>query len=244
MPSPRPLPAALNPKDPSLAPLARAALAQLASLEAAIGGRDALIGALSLAPLDRDGKYFLSLLSDPDREKTPLLEVIHQARLRPGRILGWVEAGLTAGSTLAAKVHIARGTPVVVAEVMKQGARYQDDCGACQATGTITPEPSPADPNPSPAPCPHCRGVGQLSYPADPDARKYALELSGLLPKGGGISITNTNLNAVSASAGGAGEVDRFQEAMDRVLYGTGGAPALDVEFTEAAVVSPPPEGA
>lgn len=217
-----------------LLPLAQAAIDQLRTLETEIGGRDVLLGALAVAPLNRDGKYFLGLLGDPARAGSSLLELCQEAKLLPGTVLGWIEAGLTVGSHLRAKVHIARGTPHVVADVMKRGAPFEEACGACQGIGTLPPpEPSEANPNPGPAPCDTCKGTGQLLYPADPDARKLALDLSGLLPKSGGISITNQQV--ALAHAGGGGDLDAFQAALDQVLYGGhGGAPPIEVDVIAA----------
>lgn len=225
-----------------LAPLAVAAVKQLATIESDLGGRDVLIGTLALAPLNKDGKYFLNLLSDPERAESSLLALIDESRLRPGQVISWIEAGLTAGSQLRARVHIAARTPAVVADVMKLGAPHEQACEKCQGTGTITPDPTDEQPNPPPGPCPICLGAGALQYPADEEARKLALDLSGMLPKAGGISITNTN-NQLAVVAGGTGDLDLFQEAMDRILYGTGGAPTASVPGDlEAEIVSDPSE--
>lgn len=220
-------------KPAPLLPLAQAAIDQLRTLEAEIGGREVLLGALALAPLTRDGKYFLGMLGDPARANSSLLELCQEAKLLPGSVLAWITAGLTAGSHLRAQVHIARGTPKVVADVMKRGAPFQDPCGACQGLGTLPPaEPSDADPNPSPKVCETCQGTGQLLYPAEPEARKLALDLSGLLPKSGGISITNQQV-AVAQAGGSGGDLDRLQAGLDQVLYGSqGSAPPIDVEAT------------
>ncbi len=226
----------------TLAPLAAEAVKALATLEADLGGREVLIGTLALAPLSKDGRYFLNLLSDPERQGSSLLALIEEAKLRPGQVLAWVEAGLTSGSQLRARVHIARRTPDVVADVMKLGAPHEDPCQKCQGTGSITPDPTEAVPNPGPSPCPICLGRGALLYPADEEARKLALDLSGMLPKSGGISITNNN-QQLAVAAGGSGDLDLFQEAMDRILYGAGGAPAASQEpDLDAEVVSEPPE--
>ena len=225
-----------------LAPLAAAAVKQLATLEADLGGRDVLIGTLALAPLNKDGKYFLNLLSDPERGGSSLLALIQESKLRPGQVISWVEAGLTSGSQLRARVHIAARTPAVVADVMKLGAPYEDPCQKCQGTGSITADPTETTPNPSPGPCSVCLGTGALQYPADADARKLALDLSGMLPKNGGISITNTN-NQLAVVAGGTGDLDLFQEAMDRILYGAGGAPTPAAgPDLEAEILPTPPE--
>lgn len=220
----------------SLAPLAQAAIKEVARLEERIGGREVLTGVLAVAPLDKPGTRLMLILADPAYAALPLLEMCRIAGVRPGALLALVEQGLMAASQLEARVHIARGTPKVVADVMKKGAPYVDPCGACGGIGTRTADPTEDEPNPSPQMCAPCQGTGQLLYPADSEARKLALDLSGLLPKSNGITITNTQ--QVAVRTGGGGDVDLLQEAMDRVLYGHGSAgPAqttFEAEYTPA----------
>lgn len=221
----------------SLAPLAAAALAEVTKLEERIGGRDLLIGALATASLDKPGTRLLHMLADPANAKAPLLELCRAAGMKPGQLIEAVTQGLTAASHLEAKVAIARGTPAVVRDVMVKGAPREETCYACEGTGTHTPEPTDGVPNPSPEPCTTCKGRGALAYDADPEARKLALDLSGLLPKAGGISITNNQM-ALASVGGMAGDGDRLQEAMDQILFGGGLAtpalPPIDAEYTPA----------
>lgn len=199
------------------------ALQAIDHLEKELGGRSGVRAALALAPLTRDVQYFLGLLGDPDNDRLSLLELCRQADLRPGVVLDLVRQGLTAGSGVLAQYYIAKRTPAVVQDVMEKAAPYEDTCPPCQGTGSYTPDPTPDRPNPSPEPCQACRGGGRLAFPADPDARKLALDLAGLLPKGGGISITNQQV--ALASGGSAHGLERFQEAMDAVLFGDAPTP-------------------
>lgn len=221
----------------SLAPLATAALAEVAKLEERIGGRDLLVGALATAALDKAGTRLLHMLADPLHAKAPLLELCRAAGMKPGQLIAAVTEGLTAASHLEAKVAIARGTPAVVKDVMKQGAPREETCYDCEGTGARTPDPTDEVPNPAPEPCTTCKGRGALAYAADPEARKLALDLSGLLPKSQGISITNNQM-AMAVSGGGSGDGDRLQEAMDQILFGGGGAgpalPPIDADFSSA----------
>lgn len=227
----------------SLAPLALAALTEVAKLEERIGGRDLLVGALATATLDKPGTRLLHMLADPLHAKAPLLELCRAAGMKPGQLIAAVTEGLTAASHLEAKVAIARGTPAVVKDVMKQGAPREETCYDCEGIGAKTPDPTDEVPNPAPEACTTCQGRGVLAYAADPEARKLALDLSGLLPKSAGISITNSNQMAALVTSGG-GDGDRLQEAMDQILFGGGAtAPALppiDADFSPA----PPDPGA
>jgi len=224
----------------ALAPLAVAALAEVAKLEDRIGGRDVLVGALATATLDKPGTRLLHMLADPLHAKAPLLELCRAAGMKPGQLIAAVTEGLTAASHLEAKVLIAKGAPAVVKDVMKQGAPREETCYDCEGTGAKTADPTEEVPNPAPAPCTTCQGRGVLAYAADPEARKLALDLSGLLPKSGGISITNSNQMAALVATGGAGDGDRLQEAMDQILFGGGSAspvlPPIDADYSPAPV--------
>lgn len=198
------------------------------ALEKELGGRPALIHALAHGPQDRQGRYLLGLLADPDNTNRSLSEIAATAKMLPGQIAELITRGLTVTTTVAAKIAIARGAGAVVTDTMKQGAPHEEPCAACQGTGSLTPDPTPDDPNPSPGPCVTCQGSGRLLYPADPDARKLALDLAGLLPKAGGISITNSNTLQQATVHTGA---ERLQEAMDLVLFGGNAhGPVLDTE--------------
>jgi hypothetical protein len=226
----------------TLAPIAAAALAEVAKLEARIGGRDVLIGALATATLDKPGNRLLHMLADPSNANAPLLELCRAAGLRPGALIEAVSQGLTAASHLEARVLVAQGTPAVVRDVMVKAAPREETCYDCGGTQTKTPDPTDEVPNPSPEPCATCNGRGTLAYAADPEARKLALDLSGLLPKAGGISITNTQQLANVVAGGGSGDGDRLQEAMDQILFGGGPAaalPPIDVTPTPSAPADP-----
>jgi hypothetical protein len=228
-----------------LVPIGTQALAALGTLEAELGGRTGILAALALAPLTRDTRYFQGLLADPANQQVSLLEICRLADLQPGTVLRLIQAGLTATSSLRAQYAIATRTPAVVKDLMHRAAPHIDACTNCQGIGTTTADPSPDQPNPSPEPCEACGGTGQLQYSADPECRRLALDLSGLLPKAGGIQITNQQLalagqgGDVTGSLGG-GELERFQEAMDQVLFG-GGSASLPAAQT---FLDPPPASA
>lgn len=229
----------------TLAPIAAAALREVAKLEQRIGGRDLLIGALATATLDKPGNRLLHMLADPANATAPLLELCRAAGMRPGQLIEAVSQGLTAASHLEARVLVAQGTPAVVRDVMLKAAPRETTCYDCGGTMTKTADPTDEVPNPSPEPCPTCQGRGLLAHEADPEARKLALDLSGLLPKSGGISITNTQQLANVVAGGGSGDGDRLQEAMDQILFGGGTLPAalplppIDVTPTTPADADP-----
>jgi hypothetical protein len=204
----------------SLTALPVHAIEELTHLEKQLGGRRALVTALTFAPLNKDGRYILGLLGDPEYRDTSLAEICRMGRLLPGQLIDHLAKGTQLRARLLAQHAISNGQLAVVAEVMKRGATYEDDCTSCNGTGSATPDPTPEVPNPKPVACAVCLGHGKLRFDADPDCRDKALEMAGLIGKGGGgISIVNQQLNVQPGSQGN-GSYERMQEALDEVLYG------------------------
>jgi hypothetical protein len=217
---------ALQKREPTL-PVGREIAVALEQLELDLGGRAAIIAALALAPLTRDTRAFLGLLADPANAARGLVALCQQADMLPGKLIELIDGGLRASGNIRARYQIAKQAAVVVKDVMEKGAPYEGPCTHCQG-GKITADPTEAVPNPEPASCPACGGMGLLLYPADPEARKLALDLTGLMPKAGGISITNQQQMGVVVQNG---DLDQFQAALDQVLFG--GGPVIDTTATE-----------
>lgn len=189
-------------------------------LEREVGGRSEIIQALVTAPQSKDVKYLLGLLADPENARLTLFDICTLSKLLPGQILDLIEQGQKLRTRVIAGAIVAQHTPAMVRDVMQKAAPYEDACNRCWGSGQITPEPTPATPNPTPEPCKTCLGTGRLRYDADGECRKLGLEMAGLTAKGGGIVINNANqLTAPTVQFGGM-NLEAFQEAMDRVLYG------------------------
>lgn len=201
---------------------------ELAQLERDLGGRQALVQALTFAKQSKDVRYLLGLIADPENNSRSLADICRSGRILPGELIAALASGAELRSQLLAKQHIARGIPSVVGEVMQKAAQYEDDCTECGGLGELTSEPSEGNPNPTPQKCDICKGTGRLRYDADPKCRDLALEMAGLTGKGGGISVTT---NVAVAQVGGSYEgFERMQEAMDQVLYGSGAVPDTQPE--------------
>lgn len=195
---------------------------ELQTLEQDLGGRQALVGMLVLAPLTPDLRYVLGMLGDPQHAKQSLAQICAIGNILPGDLLQHlVSATQLKGKVRAAQV-IAQGIAAVTQDVMRRGAPYEDTCnGACRGTGTVTPEPTVAEPNPQPAPCETCLGTGKLTYQPSIEHQRLAIDIAQLLPKNGGVQIYNQQ-NNLNPGAGAGGAIERLQELTDRILYGTG----------------------
>jgi len=207
-------------------------IAQLATLEEDLGGRQVLIGLLVLAPLTPDLQYLLGLLGDPTFGRQSLAEICATANTLPGELLHHLEtAALLRGKVLSAQV-IGRTLPAVVKNVMERAAPFEAPCnGGCQGTGSITQDPTPQVPNPSPDPCETCQGTGKLLYQPSIRHQELALEMGRMLPKGGGLIIQQNNQTTGGGPGGslGGGSLEQLQALTDQILYGED---TIDAEVT------------
>jgi hypothetical protein len=216
---------------------------EIQQIEADLGGRQALVGMLVLAPLNQDLEYFLGLLGDPHNEQKSLAEICALAEILPGELLHKLHASATMLGKVRTAHQVTQGLQPVVADLLRRAAPYEEACHDCMETGSVTPEPTTTNMNPSPGPCETCKGSGRLRYSPDLDRQKLVLELAQTLPKGGGLQITNNQLNLPGGSGGGGlGLLDRVQQIADQALYGLPAAPvdAEVVEADEAPTEDPP----
>jgi hypothetical protein len=197
---------------------------ELTALETQLGGRQQIVGMLTLAPLTPDLRYLLGLLGDPRHQGKTLAEICALGNILPGELLKQLmSAALLKGKVLASR-EIGEGIAKVTADLMRRAAPYEDACHACQGVGQITPEPTKDHPNPTPEPCETCLGTGKLLYKPDLERQKVALEIAQLFPKSGGLQILNANVQGSGppGAGGGQGAIERLQALTDRILYGSG----------------------
>jgi len=221
---------------------------ELETLEHALGGRIAVVGLLTLAPLTPDLRYVLGMLGDPRNRAKTLAAICAHGNILPGELLKHLASAALLRGKVKANQQIGDGIAAVAADVMRRAAPYEAPCnGGCQGTGSITADPTPQVPNPAPEPCEVCRGSGRLVYTPDLERQKLAIEMAQLLPKSGGLQILQANVHASGGGAGaGVGAVERLQALTDRILYGSGGRPEVEggpEEEIEGEIVPPAPEG-
>jgi len=218
---------------------------ELTQLEKDLGGRQQLLALLALAPLTPDLRYVLGLLGDPAHDHRSLASICADGNILPGDLLKHLGAAALHRGQVLARQRIGESIPAVVEDVMRRAAPYEEACGTCMvagaATGQVTPDPTPTDPNPQPQICPDCKGSLKILYMPSLDRQRVAIDLAHLVERGGGISITNQNLNLGAAASGGQGALEQLQTLTDQILYGDAAAlDPVEAEVTPVDPVAPP----
>jgi len=199
-------------------------VAALHEIERELGGRESMIAALSLMPLTESQAYAFGLLADPLNKKLSLAEIAARGNLTPRDLLQLFQDAQLFKAKLRAAKAVGERLGDVVEDVLRRAAPYEEPCDGCLGTGAITPDPTAADPNPAPGPCPACRGVGRVRFDPELDRQKVALEVGGLLGKGGGGLGIQVNVmaggNGARGAVTGAGAFDALIRATDEILFG------------------------
>ncbi len=216
-----PLGRAGAPGKPALKPPVRVTR-ELAKLEQAIGGRDALVAALSHAPKSRDLAYVLGLVGDPRETDTPLAELCARGGITAGELIDAYKSGELNRAQAVAAHAVGAQLGAVAADTMRRALPEEVVCDRCAGTGTFVAEPSKKVPNPEPEPCTLCQATGRRTLEGDLEHKKLALDMGHLLVKGGGVNVqVHQQTNLLVGNAGGA--LERLQAATDQILYGEGG---------------------
>lgn len=207
-------------------------VSQLAELEKAIGGRAALVAALTHAPRSKELDYLIGLIASADEDQESLAYLCALGGMPVGELLTAYRTGELARAQVLAVQKVGVALPAVVEETMTRAAAHEATCDVCEGLCTITPEPTKKNPNPAPTTCKACKGKGVRTYLGDLEHKKLALEMgqmAGLKGPGVNIALTQQNLNVGAGAAGGS--LERLQTATDQILYGADpGLSAIDAE--------------
>lgn len=206
--------------DAQFAPGSPAVDAAIAQLEAAIGGRQALVDTFVAAPPDAECDRLLGLIADPRHDHRTLASLCAEAGLTAGELLRLYRTAAVAKAQVLAIHEVAQEAPAVVRDVMRRAQNHYRLCTGCFGSGEVWQQPEDADGNPlgEPVKVPHrlCDGTGQLLSDASLDHQKLALDLAGLVSKGGpSIQIDNSR---TSVTAIAAVPFAQLQKAVQKVL--------------------------
>lgn len=211
-------------------PIPSAVHESLYAFEQAIGGRQAIIEALSAGDSSEEVAQVLTILADPRCDRWSLARVCREGKITPGQLMHALEVAALARGRVLALAEAARQVPAITREVLSEAVPHEIPCESCNGTGQQVKAPTQRDPSPKPYTCPSCMGVGKLRRSGDFDRQKLALELTQLLPKANGVQV-QTNVQVNTPAQAGLGSLAQLHQAVGEVLWGDP-KPAAVVEAT------------
>lgn len=200
-------------------PAVRAAVKQL---EAAIGGRQALVDAFLAAPPDDDGyDLLLGAIADPRNDHKPLATLLDESGFTPGDLLKLYRSATVARAQVLAIHEVAAEVPHVTRDVMRRAQNHYRLCPHCANTGQVWEPILDAKGKPTgdrqKVVCEACEGTGQVLAEASLDHQKLALDMAGMLQKAGPSTLVHVD-NSQQTAFVSALPFAQLQRAVQKVL--------------------------
>lgn len=196
----------------------------VANLEAAIGGRPAMVEAFLAAPPDDDGyDLLLGLIADPRNDHKPLASLLEEAGFTPGDLLKLYRSATVAKAQVLAIHEVAAEVPHVTRDVMRRAQNHYRLCDDCHGTGEAWEPQKDAAGKPTgdriKGPCKACDGAGQILVDASLDHQKLALDMAGLLQKAGPSTLVQVDASQHASTLQiSALPFAQLQKAVQKVL--------------------------
>jgi hypothetical protein len=206
----------------------------------ALGGRSALVDALSVTESDATTDKLVGLLLDPTYDTWSLRRICQVAGITVAEVFALFKRAAIARAHIPAAPIIASKLVGVVDDILTRAQPYQHPCDACGGAGTVV-----AKPGAEPTPCPTCHGRGTETVYPDLDRQRLALELGQLTARGGGITLQQNLITTERAGSAAPGALEQLQQALGELLFRPAASPfspAVPVTGTviEADAVSGP----
>ncbi len=202
--------------------------AAFAQFEASIGGRAALVAALSMADLSPDIEQVLCAIGDPQNDKESLANICYTHGLQPGQvIMAYHKAQMQQVQVLAFAAVVPQ-VSAVVAEIIRTALPRTEECDTCHGAGKVAaPRKKNRGRKPAPIPCGSCGGKGSVQHDGMSSQQDKVLDLAKLVTKGGGVNVAVQQNNANVPAAGGTNgsPLGQLQQAVQLAL--TAKAPSL-----------------
>ncbi len=213
------------------------------SIEAAIGGRDAVVEALAVADLTDEQNYLFGLIADPRNDARSLASICAKANYTLGHLLQLFKDAKLARAQVEAISKVASELPTVAVDVMTLAKITEEPCPRCAGKGQIVSEPDEHG-EITDITCEDCHGKGSQTYTPGIERQKLALELGGLYSRSTGVQIANVFAPVPSNELGGRITPDYLKDmrmGTDRLLYpgrsaGIDTSEAIDAEIIDAKV--------
>lgn len=194
-----------------------AIIEQLFHIESAFGGRKKVIAILACAPKSPAVDYLLGLLTDAEASET-IADLCVAANIRPSELLQHLSAGNVLYARTMAMAHLPEHLPRTVGDLLAVSHVYEGVCDTCwgeKAMPVRDKEGHPVEGRTET--CPVCKGQGTRQYQPTPEARNKALEIGGMVEKGGGMTL-NLGVQTHVQTGGGGGALEQVQAAAEEVL--------------------------
>lgn len=197
----------------------------LASLEAALGGRDAILSTLVQAELTPEEEILVNRLADRDWDDKSLARVAGSCSFTVGQVLSLLTKAAGAKAYALALGRVYAHLPAVAEDIAKRSIPHQERCEACRALGIVKRIDTDEDGNIKKDDkgkkvwvedqCWPCQGTGYITIYPDLERQKLALQIGGLL-KGDKAPVVNLDMRTQSAVF--KTDAD-FRTATDKLLF-------------------------
>lgn len=185
------------------------------AFETQIGGRRALLEALSTADTSEDVRVVLDAIADPKYDTEPLAKLCAQGGVTPGQLFGAFRTAAIVRGQILGSLKAAEVVPQVVEAIARTALPYETHCTTCNGLGKIHLGEGKQV---TKSPCSTCNGLGVILHEADSDQQRVILEMTGLVKSGGKEqTIVQANITAPSASSGGS--LEQLQQAVSELIY-------------------------
>lgn len=179
----------------------------LESFEDAVGGRQTLIDTISMANLDKKQEHFLRILCDPARSRDNLATICRDTGMVPSQVIDLFRTASFAKAHAIGMGVISEAVPAIMKDIAEKSVDAEVICPSCLGND-----------NPLGV-CQRCNGAGRVLRESDIDRQKIALEVSGMLKKGGGVNVqVNQQVNTVGASS----FFSKYVKSSDECAYDVG----------------------
>lgn len=179
----------------------------LANFEDAVGGRDVLIETLQLSTLDKKQEHFLRILSDPARQNDTLSIIARDSDILPSQVIELFRHASFAKAHAIAQAQLSEAIPSIMRDITDKSVDADIDCPTCMGVPPLEGQ------------CLSCNGRGWILRPSDLDRQKIALEVGGLLKKGGGVNVqVNQQVGMISPNS----FFSKYVKTSDEAAYNVG----------------------
>lgn len=211
-------------------------------VKVALTDREVLLAQLAHFVLtDRQKLLVQALLASKEKPDLDIHQLLLGIPMSALEFLNILREARMAFSNYQTQEIIDKHRPKVVESAMKAAQTKKRKCSACAGTGKIT-TPAVAEVGkeikpPAAVECFSCHGDGKITVLPDHERAITALEIAGVLKKGGGVAVVVNNSNNSAPEWRSSSD---FRKETDKLMYGDTGPAVVDAEFVAEQVVKTP----